>query len=85
MVSYLSFVVGLWVSHRSEVLDNAIALAKLDEFGARELTFVISDEHLQEIESVNNELLDEVYYLGFGDLSERFSFYPFNEVVDGHK
>lgn len=67
MVSYLSFVVGLWVSHRSEVLDNAIALAKLDEFGARELTSVICDQHPQEIESINNELLDEVCYFGFGD------------------
>ena len=49
------------------MLGNTIALIKLDEFGARELTSVVCDQHPQELELVNNELLDEVCYFGFGD------------------
>ena len=77
MVCYLSLFVRLRVSHRSEILGNAITLTKLNEFRAQKLMLIISDQHPWKTELVDDKFSDEVDHFGFSDLSKGLSFLHF--------
>ena len=67
---------------RSEFVCNMKLRTKLSEILIVKLSIIVGDDGVWQIESINDEFLNEVFHLTFSDLCQRFGLYIFGKVVD---
>lgn len=83
-ICYLYLSISLEVCYRSEMMQDLLVFIVFLKFGSNELSSIIGDQYLQDLEMVNDHPPHEIYYFRLSNAGKWINFHPLHEIINSN-